>query len=117
MFAYCAERQYNCVGHNVGAFSNNYFFMYYSKRINPYIAAQLCIRMDESEWRNHTLTLGFFTIWATKSASAINLSPTKIVPFISQMPRRTGFINSILRIKVSPGTTLFLNLQLSIFKK
>src|SRR3569832_932495 len=89
----------------------------YSEWVNYNIVTDPCIRMNRGQRRDHGLTLGFFTICATKSASATVLSATKIVPFISQLPRRTGFINSIFRINVSPGTTLYLNLQFSIFKK
>jgi hypothetical protein len=57
------------------------------------------------------------TIWATKIASVATLSPTNIVPFISQIPLLIGLSNSIFKINVSPGTTFSLNLQLSILRK
>jgi hypothetical protein len=59
----------------------------------------------------------FLIILAIKSASLVNLPSTKACALIWHIPLLKGDNNSHLKIKVSPGTTGYLNFALSILAK
>ena len=59
----------------------------------------------------------FFMICAMNSHSQTTFSPTNARPFITAMPRRSGVMNYTWKMRVSPGTTFWRNLTLSIFMK
>src|SRR5690349_16138179 len=117
MTTYCSKLMNHGVRHDMRVVADGNVVVYYSKRFNSDVVPDLCIRMYIRQRTNHTYALGLFTIWATRSASVTSLSPMKIVPFISQIPRLIGLESSILRRSVSPGTTFCLNLQFSILRK